>query len=65
MYNKIDIEENKKMGEILKANQIKMRKQFKKKEKEAKVLNVLLVISSSVFFIGLLFLISVIENMRF
>lgn len=65
MYTKIDIEENKKMNEILKQNQLKMRKQFEKKQKQNKRINILLFISSSLFFIGLIYLVSVIENMRF
>ena len=65
MYTKLDIEENKKMNEILKQNQLKMRKQFEKKQKQNKRINILLFISSSLFFIGLIYLVSVIENMRF
>lgn len=65
MYSKIDLIENKKMGEILKANQVKMRTHFKKQVKRNRIINILLGISSVVFFIGLMYLIAIVERMSF
>lgn len=65
MYTKLDLEENKKMSEILKQNQIKMRKLNEKRAKREKLLNAVLCVSVGIFFIGLMVLISAIENVRF
>lgn len=62
MYTKKDLEENKKMSEILKQNQIKMRKLNEKRAKREKLLNAVLCVSVGIFFIGLMVLISAIEN---
>lgn len=69
MYTKIDLIENQKMDEIIKENYIKtteFNKNRAKKEWKEKILtNVLMTIASSTFAFGLMFLVSVIENLRF
>ena len=69
MYTKLDLLENQKMNKILKENQVKVRKFNLERAKKIKRENIInatfMIIGSSVFMIGLMFLISVIENMRF
>lgn len=65
MYTKQDLIENKKMDEIIKQNQIKVRKLFIKNKKEEIKANVFLLISGTFFVIGLLYLISVVERINF
>lgn len=65
MYTKVDLIENEKMNKILKENQKRIRENERKKAKEQKILNIILTISAGVFFIGLMYLIAVVENMRF
>ena len=65
MYTKVDLIENEKMNKIIKENQRKIRENDRKKAKEQFRLNILLMVSASVFFIGLMYFIAVIENMRF
>lgn len=65
MYTKQDLIENKKMDEIIKQNQIKMRKLFIKNKKEEIKANVFLLVSGTFFFIGLLYLLSVVERINF
>lgn len=65
MYTKIDLIENEKMNKIIKENQKRVREMDKKNVKEQKILNIILTISAGVFFIGLMYFIAVIENMRF
>lgn len=69
MYTKLDLIENQKMDEIIKENYIKTaefnKKRAKKEWKERILTNVLMTIASSTFAFGLMFLVSVIENLRF
>lgn len=65
MYTKLDLIENEKMNNIIKENQKRVRENDRKKAKEQMRLNILLMVSASVFFIGLMYFIAVIENMRF
>lgn len=65
MYSELDLIENKKMDEIIKNNKTKVRKVIKKK-KANKVLNYIFsFIACGTFLFGLMFLIAVIENMKF
>lgn len=65
MYTELDLIENKKMDEIIKNNKVKVTKIVKKK-KINKVLDcILYFIACGTFLFGLMFLISVIENMKF
>ena len=65
MYTKVDLIENEKMNKIIKENQRKIRENDRKKAKEQMRMNILLMVSASVFFIGLMYFIAVIESMRF
>lgn len=65
MYTKQDLLENQKMNNILKENQLRMRKHFQKIEKQEKFANIFMNISVSIFFIGLMYLVAVIENWSF
>lgn len=65
MYTKVDLIENEKMNKIIKENQKKIREMDKKNAKQQKILNIILTISAGVFFVGLMYLIAVIESMRF
>ena len=65
MYTKLDLIENEKMNKIIKENQKRVRENDRKKVKEQKILNIILTISAGVFFIGLMYFIAVVENMRF
>lgn len=65
MYTKVDLIENEKMNKIIKENQKRVRENDRKKAKEQMRMNILLMVSASVFFIGLMYFIAVIENMRF
>lgn len=65
MYTELDLIENRKMNEIIKNNKVKVTKVIKKK-KANKVLNyVLYFLSCGIFLFGLMFLIAVIENLKF
>lgn len=65
MYTKVDLIENEKMNKIIKENQKRIRENDRKKAKEQFRLNILLMVSAGVFFIGLMYFIAVIESMRF
>lgn len=69
MYTKMDLIENNKMNEILRINQVKVRSfniaRAKKNKRDKIITNVLMMASSSIFIIGLMYLIAVIENLRF
>lgn len=69
MYTELDLIENQKMDEIIKENYkrtTEFNKKRKKKEwKNAILTNVLMTVASSTFVFGLMFLVSVIENLRF
>lgn len=69
MYTEIDLIENRKMDEIIKENYQKTtefnKKRAKKEWKDKIITNILMTIASSTFAFGLMFLVSVIENLRF
>lgn len=69
MYTKTDLIENQKMDEIIKENYQKTtefnKKRAKKEWKDKIITNILMTIASSTFAFGLMFLVSVIENLRF
>lgn len=53
------------MQKILRDNKIKMQQAYKVNAKKEKLLNGFMIVSSSIFFIGLMYLIYVIENLKF
>ena len=61
MYTKIDLKENEKMNEIIKANQIKVREFNKTRDKKIKSQKVFNFIFANLLFIALLFFIAVVE----
>lgn len=69
MYTKNDLIENQKMDEILKINQVKMRNfnitRAMKNKRDTIITNIMMMTGCSVFVFGLMFLIAVIENLRF
>lgn len=69
MYTELDLIENQKMDEIIKENKLKTRefnkKRNKKQWKEAFLTNTLMIIGSSTFTFGLMFLVAVIEHLNF
>lgn len=65
MYSKVDIIENKKMGEIIKANQIKVRKENIRKYKAAQRQERLQVALLGLLFVATVVIIGLIENMSF
>lgn len=65
MYSKVDIIENKKMGEIIKANQIKVRKENIRRYKEAKRQERFQIILLGLLFVATVVIIGLVENMTF
>lgn len=65
MYSKVDLIENKKMGEIIKANQIKVRKENIRKYKAAQRQERLQVALLGLLFVATVVIIGLIENMSF
>lgn len=65
MYTELDLIENKKMDEIIKNNKVKVAKVIKTK-KTHKILNyILYFVACGTFLFGLMFLIAVVENLKF
>ena len=66
MYTKVDLIENEKNEQNYKGKpKEKELEMDKKNAKQQKILNIILTISAGVFFVGLMYLIAVIESMRF
>lgn len=65
MYSKVDLIENKKMGEIIKANQIKVRKENIRKYKAAQRQERFQIILLGLLFVAIVVIIGLIENMSF
>lgn len=65
MYSKLDLIENEKLNKAIKENKVKYRKLLEQRRKKELISNVILTISASTFFIGLMVLIAVIENLNF
>lgn len=65
MYTELDLIENKKMDEIIKNNKVKVTKVVKKKKLNKVLDYILYFVACGTFLFGLMFLISVIENMKF
>ena len=69
MYTELDLAENQKMEEIIKENKLKVqefnKKRNRKQWKEALLTNALMILGSSTFTFGLMFLVAIIENLKF
>lgn len=65
MYSKLDLIENEKLNKAIKENKVKYRKLLEQRRKKELISNVILTISASTFFIGLMVLIAAIENLNF
>ena len=65
MYTKQDLIENKKMGEIIKANKIKMREEFIKKNKHYKQQIIVQSFLLSLLFLATVIIIGLVEKMTF
>ena len=65
MYTKQDLIENKKMGEIIKANKIKMREEFIKKDKHYKQQIIVQSFLLSLLFLATVIIIGLVEKMTF
>lgn len=65
MYSKLDLIENEKLNKAIKENKVKYRKLLEQRRKKELISNVILTISASTFFIGLMVLIAVIESLNF
>lgn len=65
MYTKIDLFENKKMNEIIRQNKLRVREEQKKKQKKDRMFDALLSILATLAFVGLIYLLALIEAARF
>lgn len=65
MYSKLDLIENEKLNKAIKENKVKYRKLLEQRRKKELISNVILTISASTFFIGLMVLIAAIESLNF